>query len=62
MTDDMCVRRVYDIPSRDLASILRVGSEKRPKYYWGDLERWRVDVSTLPGYQEVSALVDAGPN
>ena len=59
LNEDFTIRDLYDVPASDLKSVLRVGKEGRPCYYWDDLKRWRVDPSTLPGFGQVAGLIQS---
>ena len=58
LTDHLTIKSLYDIPTGDLLRVMRIGKENKPNYHFSDLEPWRVDVSTLPGYRFVIPLVE----
>jgi hypothetical protein len=58
LTDCLTIKTLYDVPSADLVRVLRTGKEDKPIYHFSDLEPWRTDVSTLPGYLLIPELVE----
>ncbi|MCC7354526.1 MAG: hypothetical protein IT330_12320 [Anaerolineae bacterium] len=58
LTDSLTIRNLYDIPTSELHSLLRVGKEKKPYYHWDDFAPWRVDPRKLPGYNKMADLVE----
>ncbi len=58
LTDTLTLCELYDVPVSTLPSVLRVGKEGKPFYYWNDLAPWRVDPRTLPGYPPIAELID----
>jgi hypothetical protein len=59
LADALTLRDLYDIPVSKLCSILRRGKDKRLSYSWNDLEPWRVDLKSLPGYAALRDLLRA---
>ena len=58
LSDAFVIKFLYDIPSPQLPSAWRIGKEGKPLFYFKDVERWRVDVASLPGYEKVAQLVE----
>lgn len=57
LTGTLTVRDLYDIPSEDIQKLVRVGKENKPIYRFKDLEPWRVQTSSLPGYGKFGRVV-----
>ena len=59
ITDLFTIRAIYDVPADELGTIIKMGDENRPSYCWDDLEPWRVNPSTLPGYKDLATLIES---
>ena len=59
LSDSFTLCTLYDIPTADLETVIRMGpNERRPYYSWDDLEPWQVDPSELPGYSRIAELIE----
>ncbi len=58
VSDSLTIRTIYDVPGEELGSVLRMGDEGRPMYNCDDLEPWKVDLTKLPGYKDIAALIE----
>ena len=58
LTEAFTIRVIYDVPSVRLGEVLRVGKEKKPHYHFSDLEPWRVNPATLPGYSQLKSIIE----
>lgn len=58
MSDSLTIHTIYDVPAEELGSVLRMGDEGRPMYNRDDLEPWKVDLTKLPGYKDIAALIE----
>ena len=59
ITDFFTIRALYDVPAEELGRVLRIGAEKKPAYYWDDLEPWKVNALDLPGGAYIAALIES---
>lgn len=57
LTGTLTLRDLYDIPVGKLRTILRRGTDRKLSYSWNDLEPWRVDLKSLPGYAALRELL-----
>jgi len=57
LTGFLTLRDLYSIPVSKLRPILRLGKDKKLSYSWNDLEPWRVDLKSLPGYAALRELL-----
>ncbi len=60
LTDSFTVKWIYDVPATRLPTVWRVGKEGKPYFYFKDVSEFRVNLDTLPGYQQILQLVERG--
>lgn len=58
LTDSFTIRAIYDLPSEELGTLIKIGDENRPSFRWDDLEPWRVNPSSLPGCKDLAVLIE----
>jgi hypothetical protein len=58
ITDSLTMRAIYDVPADELGKIIKMGDARKPSYRCDDLEPWKVNPSTLPGYKALAELIE----